>query len=52
MTISACSLGACARAEASERHAPERVLSKLLDVYENAIAHDKELHDTEAVPRS
>ncbi len=48
----ACRLGVAARAEASERHAPERVLSQLLNAYKNVIAHDKKPHYTEAVSRS
>ena len=48
----ACRLGAAARAEASERHAPERVLSQLLDAYNNVIGHDKESHYSETLARS
>jgi glycosyltransferase involved in cell wall biosynthesis len=45
-------LGDAARAEASERHAPERVLSQLLNAYKNVIAHANEPHYTEAVSRT
>lgn len=45
-------LGAAARAEASARHSPERVLAQVLDAYRNVIGHDKESLYSEALARS
>jgi glycosyltransferase involved in cell wall biosynthesis len=38
----ACQLGRAARAEASERHAPQRVVSQLLCAYNDVIANSQE----------
>jgi glycosyltransferase involved in cell wall biosynthesis len=48
----ACRLSVAARNAASERHAPQRVLSQLLNAYKNVIADAQEPHYIEAVSRS
>jgi glycosyltransferase involved in cell wall biosynthesis len=48
----ACRLSVAARDAASERHAPQRVLSQLLNAYKNVIAHGRQPQYTEAISRS
>jgi len=48
----ACRLGRAARATASERHAPQRVLSQLLYAYNDVIANGHETYHCQTVSRS
>jgi glycosyltransferase involved in cell wall biosynthesis len=46
----ACRLGRAARAEASERHAPQRVVSQLLNAYNHVIANGHETYHLSRKP--
>jgi glycosyltransferase involved in cell wall biosynthesis len=48
----ACRLSRAARAEASERHSPQRVVSQLLNAYSHVTANGHETYQCHAVSRS
>jgi glycosyltransferase involved in cell wall biosynthesis len=48
----ACRLGRAARAAATERHEPQRIVSQLLNAYNDVIANGHETYHCQAVSRS